>query len=144
MKRVFLISVLSLLMGACVTTEDVANCENLGGAKSVTVTYGDGGITVVPHKTVKRRSVFIIKLKPTSNSYKDRVVTIDGKSVSPGGNGVADPNWLDTSDNYNTRKKFAYCTPDTPDDETTRDQVYTYSVDVEGLGLIDPRVEVTH
>ncbi len=144
MKKTFLISVLSLLMGACVTTEDVPGCEKLGGQKSVTISYSERGITVTPHRSVKRKSVFIVRLDPKTKSDRERVVTIVGMSVTPGGDGVKDPNWLDTSDNYNTRKRFAYCSPDTPADEEKKAQVYKYSVDVEGLGLIDPRVEVTH
>jgi hypothetical protein len=142
MKRVLLVSALSLLSVACVPAVTVPDgCSELGGPKSVTIKYGASGITVVPQQNVKRRSVFIIKLKPTSNDYKDNVVTIDGKSVTPGGAGVADPDWLDTDDPYNTRKKFVYCTPDLTD-KTSQD--YTYSVEVEGVGLIDPRLEVDY
>ena len=142
MKRILFVSALSLLSVACapgITVPD--GCAERGGPKSVTVKYGAGGITVVPRKNVKRTSVFIIKLKPTSNDYKDNIVTIDGKSVSPGGAGVAHPDWLDTSDAYNTRKKFVYCTPDLPN-ETSQD--YTYSVAVDGVGMIDPRVKVEY
>ena len=142
MKRILFVSALSLLSVACapgITVPD--ECAQLGGPKSVTVKYGDGGITVVPKKNVKRKSVFIIKLKPTSNDYKDNVVTIDGKSVTPGGEGVEHPDWLDTSDAYNTRKKFVYCAPDLPN-ETPQD--YAYSVAVEDLGMIDPRVKVEY
>lgn len=140
MKRIIPVIGLSLLSAACQTIE-LEDCDQLGGPKSVTITYGDEGITVVHRKQVKRKSVFIIKLKPTSNDYKDNVVTIDGKSVTPGGVGVPSPDWLDTSDDYDTRKKFVYCTPDIP---AGPDQDYKYSVEVDGLGLIDPRVEVTY
>ena len=140
MKRILFVSALSLLSVACAPAITVPDgCAEHGGPKSVTVKYGAEGITVEPKKNVKRKSVFIIKLKPTSNDYKDKVVTIDGKSVSPGGAGVASPDWLDTSDAYDTRKKFIYCTPELTDE---RDQDYTYSVEIEDLGLIDPRVIV--
>ncbi len=142
MKRILFVSALSLLSVACapgITVPD--GCAELGGRKSVTVKYGDGGITVVAMRNVKRTSVFIIKLKPTSNDYKDNKVTIDGKSVSPGGAGVAHPDWLDTSDAYNTRKKFIYCTPEVPKDTK---QDYKYSVEVDGVGMIDPRVKVEY
>lgn len=138
MKRIILLSGLSLLSAACQTIE-VDDCDQLGGPKSVTIEYGDSGITV-DTKQVKRKSAFIIRLKPKSDEYKDNVVTIDGKSVTPGGAGVPSPDWLDTSDDYDTRKKFTYCTPDVPENTT---QDYKYSVEVEGLGMIDPRVEVT-
>jgi hypothetical protein len=140
MKRIFLVSALSLLTVACAPAITVPDgCDEHGGPKSVTVKYGAEGITVVPKKNVKRRSVFIIALKPASNDYKDNKVTIHGVSVTPGGAGVADPNWLDTSDAYDTRKKFIYCAPDVPDGTT---QDYKYDVVVEGLGRIDPRVTV--
>lgn len=139
MKKIFLIAALPFVLGACVTTK-LDGCEGHGWPKSVTVKYGDGGITVVPKKKVKRRSVFVIRLKPTSNDYKDNVVTINGKSVDPGGIGVPGPGWLDASDDYDTRKDFVYCTPDLPNDTEQR---YKYSVKVDGLGEIDPRVDVT-
>ncbi|MGB5332794.1 MAG: hypothetical protein WBM80_13030 [Woeseiaceae bacterium] len=103
--------------------------------------YGDGGITITPKKNVQRKSLVIIKLKPTSKEYWDEVVTIVGKSVDPGGAGVTPPSWLDTSDSYNTRKKFIYCTPDLTSKTA---QEYTYSVEVgAGLLYVDPRVNVT-
>lgn len=139
MTRIILVSALSSLMVACAPGLVVPEGCN-GRPKSVTVKYGDGGIIVVPRKQVKQNSVFVIKLKPTSNDYKDNVVKIDGKSVTPGGVGVEPPDWLDTSDAYNTRKKFVYCTPELPN-ETHQD--YAYSVEVVDLGMIDPRVEVT-
>lgn len=139
MKKIFLMAALPLLLGACATV-DLAGCDKLGGPKSVTIKYGDEGITVVPSKKVQRRSLFIIKLKPTSDDYKDDKVIIDGITVAPGGAGVAGPDWLDTDDDYDTRKKFVYCSPDLPNDTEQR---YKYSVKVEGLGEIDPRVDVT-
>ncbi|MGB5576109.1 MAG: hypothetical protein WBM88_01730 [Woeseiaceae bacterium] len=106
------------------------------------MSYGEGGITVTPKKNVKRKSRFFIMLKPKSNDYKDKVVTIVGKSVDPGGAGVKPPSWLNTSDSYNTRKKFVYCTPNLPNKET---QEYSYSVEVgDGLLFVDPRVNVTY
>jgi len=140
MKRILFISALSLLSVACdpaITVPD--GCAELGGPKSVTVKYGVDGIEVEEQKNVKRKSVFIIKLKPTSNDYKDNKVTIIGESVTPGGAGVIGPNWLDTSDAYDTRKKFIYCTPELTD---KTDQNYKYSVEVDDLETIDPRVTV--
>lgn len=110
----------------------------MGRAKSVTLDYGEEGIQALTKK-VKRNSMFTIKLDPNSDAYKDKKVTITGKGVSPGGAGVPAPSWLDTSDDYNTRKKFIYCTPDVPNDQS-----YFFSVKVEGVGEVDPRVDVTH
>ncbi|MDH3276464.1 MAG: hypothetical protein OEM99_18190 [Gammaproteobacteria bacterium] len=142
MKKVFLGLGLALLSASCATPEAMSDgCEGLGWSKTVTVEYGDGGITITPKKNVKRKSLFIIKLKPKSDDYKDKVVTIVGKAVTPGGAGVAGPGWLNTSDSYNTRKKFIYCTPDLTSETA---QEYTYSVEVgDGLLFVDPRVNVT-
>ena len=140
MKKILFMSALSLLTVACAPAVTVPpDCAELGGPKSVTIEYGDKGILVVPRRNVKQKSVFIIKLKPTSKEFHDNVVTIDGKAVEPGGDGVKDPDWLDKSDSYNTRKKFVYCTPEVPGE---KDQDYIYSVEIEDLGLIDPRVKV--
>ena len=142
MKKIFLVLGLASLTASCVTPgPDLDGCEKLGGPKTVTVSYGEGGITVTPRKNVKEKSLFIIKLKPTSNDYKDKIVTIVGKSVTPGGAGAAPPSWLNTSDSYNTRKRFVYCSPGLSSDTA---QEYTYSVDVgPGLLFVDPRVNVT-
>ena len=141
MKKTFLLLGTALLTSACVSPGTVPDgCEQLGGPKFATVEYGDKGILVTPKITVKQKSVVSIKLKPTSKDWWDKVVTITGKSVSPGGVGVEPPSWLNTSDSYNTRKKFVYCSPGVPDEAT---QEYTYSVDVGGgLLFVDPRVDV--
>lgn len=94
---------------------------------------------MVETKEVKRKSAFTIKLKPTSNAYKDKTVTIDGKSVIPATGSPPSPDWLDTSDDYNTRKKFVYCSPD-----VSSDRAYYYSVTVQSIGTVDPRVDVTY
>ena len=143
MKNVFLGLGLALLSTSCATTAgDPDECEGLGWSKTVTVEYGEGGITITPKKNVRRKSRFIIRLKPKSKDYRDKVVTIVGKSVKPGGAGVKPPSWLNTSDSYNTRKNFVYCTPDLSNET---DQEYKYSVDVgPGLLFVDPRVNVTY
>lgn len=143
MKNAFLPVALALLSTACASPgPQLDGCAGLGKSKSVTVSYGDGWIDVTPKVKMKQKSVFVIKLKPKSKEYYNKLVTIEGKSVTPGGAGVSPPSWLDTSDTYNTRKKFVYCTPGTPSETT---QVYKYSVEVgPGLLYVDPRIDVTH
>ena len=139
MNKIFPVVGLALLSASCVTPE-LDGCEGLGLSKSATVEYGDGGITITPKVNVKQKSVFVIKLKPKSKDYWDKVVTIVGKSVTPGGAGVEAPTWLNMSASYNTKKKFVYCTPGLPSEAP---QEYTYSVDVgAGLLFVDPRVNV--
>ena len=85
MKNLFLGLGLALLSASCATPGAMPDgCEGLGRSKSITVEYGDGGITITPRKNVKRKSRFIIKLKPKSDDYKDKVVTIVGKAVKSG------------------------------------------------------------
>ena len=142
MNKVFPGLVLALLSTSCATTTgDPNECEGLGWSKTVTVAYGEGGITITPKKNVRRKSRFYIQLKPKSKEYRDEVVTIVGTSVDPGGAGVKPPSWLNTSDSYNTRKKFVYCTPDLTNETA---QEYKYSVEVgDGLLFVDPRINVT-
>lgn len=140
MKRILLIFALSPLLAACASNGLNPDEECRGFAKTVTLTYGDGGIAVSKaKKKVKQNKPFVIKLDP-SNGFKDHVVIIDGVSVTPGGAGVLHPDWLDTQDSYNTRKKFRYCAPPIPDRTA---QIYKFDVEVVGLGDLDPRVEVT-
>lgn len=115
------------------------DCEQHGKAKDVWLDYGENGIQVLTKK-VKKKSLYVIKLRPKpKQKYRDKKVTITGKGVDPGGAGAPGPGWLDTEDNYDTRKEFVYCTPD-----ISSDQSYFFSVKVEGVGEVDPRVDVTH
>ena len=143
MRKIFLVLGLAVLTASCVSPgPNLDGCEQLGKSKSVTIEYGDGTFTIKPKINVKQKSVFVIKLKPKSNDDKKKIVKIVGDSVSPGGAGVEPPSWLDTSDSYNKRKKFVYCTPGLPGEVA---QEYKYTVDV-GAGqiLVDPRIHVTY
>lgn len=128
------------LLAACQNVGPyLEGCERRGGAKDVFLDYGENGIQVLTKK-VKQESVYIIKLRPKpKNKYRDKKVTITGKGVDPGGAGVPSPSWLDTEDSYDARKEFIYCTP-----KVSKDQSYFYSVKVEDVGEVDPRVDVTH
>lgn len=141
MRKIVFMSALAPLLAACATAQ-VDDCQ--GWAKTATVKYGDGGITVTPKKTVKQNKPFVIKLSPGSNDWKDEKVIVKGESRHP--SACPNENWLDSEDPYNTRKKFKYCAPLIPDNTICE---YKYSVrvvdeDNDTLLLVDPRVDVTH
>ena len=145
MKKIILMCALSLLTAACapalVAPEGCGS--ELSGARSVQVYYDEDGISVKAKVKVKKKKLLVVKLRPSSD-FRDKKVTIDGLSVTvdpPGGPAPASPDWMDTSDSWNDRKSFVLCVPNIPDEK--RVYVYKYSVHVEELGLLDPRIEVT-
>lgn len=141
MKKITCIIALAPLLGACETIQ-IDTCR--GWAKTATVDYGDSGITVTPKRTVKQEKPFVIKLNPGSNDWKDKKVIVEGKSRDP--SSCEDESWLDAEDNYNTRKKFKYCTPSVPADTTCEYEYSVKVVDAEDntVLFVDPRVDVTY
>ena len=140
MKKIIYICALAPLLGACASAQ-VDNCN--GWAKTATVDYGDGGISVTKKKTVKKQKPFVIKLSPDSDDWKDKKVIVKANTKDP--SICPNESWLNGDDSYNKRNKFKYCAPLVPEDTTC---VYKYSVEVvdadgNTLLFVDPRVHVT-
>ena len=106
MKKIIYICALAPLLGACASAQ-VDNCN--GWAKTATVDYGDGGISVTPKKTVKKQKPFVIKLSPDSDDWKDKKVIVKANTKDP--SICPNESWLNGDDSYNKRNKFKYCAP---------------------------------
>jgi hypothetical protein len=140
MKRIFLTTSLAFLVSACATPADLLEkCPDHKGRYTVTLSYGEGGITVLPKKKVKRKSIFVIKLD-ADKKFEDAKVETKGIEVSPTTPTPPDKSWLDNDGTQKADKRLIYCVPNTPAGVI---YTYEYAIDVDGLGYLDPRVEVT-
>jgi hypothetical protein len=140
MKTPFLLIATSLLTSACSYDKLIAegNCApDVKGPKNVTLSYSPDGYTLESRTKVRKKSLFVIKLKP-SKELRSTVITIDGVNGTLPGGGNTEANWLDKSASWNEQKKFVLCVPETP--EGTE---YKYTVNIPELVFIDPRLEVT-
>ena len=84
MKKIILVVGIVPFLAACETVGPLLeDCERLGRAKSAYLDYGEEGIQILT-KEVKRKSVFIIKLRPKKKAdYGNKTVSIRGRSVEP-------------------------------------------------------------
>jgi hypothetical protein len=93
--------------------------------------YGGSSIQITPpeHSVFKSKGFWRIKLQP-GNGYEDALVTILGKSKKA-------LEWIHTAETASTNPTFICISL-----EDVATGTYEYSVTVEGLGTIDPRVIV--
>ena len=108
----------------------MSNGKTMSNARSkdVTIRYGDSRIEVTPklHVSKNRDGEFIVILHP-ERGYEDREVHLIGKD---------DSDWPDitikASDGRETRVDITQLA----------EKEYTYTVKIEGLGEVDPRITV--
>jgi hypothetical protein len=138
MKRIFLTASLAFLLSACATPADLLEkCPDHKGRYTVTLSYGEDGITVRPKK-VKRKSILVIKLD-ADKEYQEAKVETKGVKVDPTTPTPPDKSWLDADGTAKADKRLIYCVPNTPEGVI---YTYEYAVDIDGLGYLDPRIEV--
>jgi len=144
MKIVF-VAASSLLLIACTNGNPIEepfvspDCGPVGGYTQTMVTYGDKGIDMKELSKVRVNSEFRIKLKPKpKKDWADNNVSIKGDTAKSGANA----DWIDGSGKEKDLSNgwfLAGCVPDVP--EKT---IYKFDVEVDGLNILDPRVEVTN
>jgi hypothetical protein len=135
--------VTSLLLVGCATEgkfstytkSPLAACAR--GATFVNVHYGDSEISAHAIAQVKVDGVFLFRLAPRKRqsdqvNYDDMLVTITGKSSDP------NASWINVSGKYEDSKVLAICVPSDIDEGT-----YEYFIEVEKVGKLDPRADVT-
>ena len=134
----------ALTLAGCANIGDIEDeCPGHGGRKSATLEYGDGYMTISPKRNVKQKSVLYIKLK-ASKDFRDKEVKTVGESIDPDDGTGPSKTWLDKTGSYADGKRIVYCVP--PFDASVpreKSYVYKYSVHVDGVGMIDPRIGVT-
>lgn len=131
-------------LAGCITPPDLSgmdlDCEvDPDTPRPHKITYG-----VTSNKTtlevkvkvdVKQQTALVFKLKPkgsnaSGDSYADANVTVVGKSPT-------DQAWIKATTGKGADSLIAFCAPSVEEDTT-----YEYAVHVEGLGMLDPRVDV--
>ena len=159
MKRVLtILLVTTLFAGCCIFTGDGRLCktpfasdacgDTRSGYTATVVLYGDSKIAVVPISRIRANTEWRFKLRPInlSSDYEEDIyetlnVEIDGKVAEtpydPGHN-----DWITASGTYtgsaSDKHTLILCTPSELPDDTT----YKYLVEVEKVGVIDPRADV--
>ena len=146
MKRIIFLLIVTAALTACatdgkpVTTSPFISAACGGTVSNYTrtkVTYGKNGIVTKPLSTVRPNSEFRIKLIPKpKKKWEDKLVSAKGDTAKSDANA----DWINGSGRAKdlTGSWFvAGCVPDVPDKTT-----YKFDIEVEGLPVLDPRVEV--
>lgn len=143
MKTVFIVAG-SMLLVACTNGKPITepfvstDCGPVGGYTQTMVTYGDNGIEMKELSLVRVNTEFRIKLKPKPKAdWADKLVSIKGDTASSDANA----DWIDGNgkeEDLSNGWFLAGCVPEVPVATS-----YKFDVDVEGLFVLDPRVEVT-
>lgn len=129
--------------GAEVLTDAVMNCgcTNSSCRSDVTITYGvnnsDDSLLKVKEKAEvkKEQLALVFKLDPKNGpqNYDTSLVTIAGKPAAGNRNF-----WIaQTSGRYDPEGEIVICVP-----TTIAKGEYHYTIDVDGFGKLDPRVDV--
>jgi hypothetical protein len=146
-KTIFL-SVLATVIGAlagCVTPPDLSGTgvtctvdPNKPNPHQITYGIKSDKKTLLEVKQkleVKQQTALVFKLKPkgsdlNGNSYANLDVTVVGKTAT-------DKVWIGEKISQGDGSLIAFCAP-----SVASDTPYNYEVYVEGLGMLDPRVDV--
>ena len=139
MRKILLILSIPLLLTACVIPEsyDQTGCtDEPGPARPVNIMYGDSKITVKPPlKTINMKKNLKFRLSadpakgPGNLDYATVKVTIKSKD--------SNNHWINTSGTADGTNPLVVCVPD-----FQADRIVTYLVEVEDVGVLDPRVDV--
>ena len=133
---------LALALGACATNgKHSANArysiDCTAGGTFVNVHYGDSELKVHPIANVHRGAALEFRLKPNRRNsdkvnYENVKVKIKGAKTPPA-------SWIDLEGTFaSTNGKMVVCVPDSVARGT-----YYYEVKVDGVGILDPRADVT-
>ena len=135
-------ALLTLALGACATPGQHSisarySIECTAGGTFVNVRYGDSKLEVQPIANVHRGAALEFRLKPDRResdevNYETVKVSIRGAKEPPA-------EWIDVEGSYrSTGGTLVVCVPEGVDKGT-----YYYEVEVEGVGTLDPRADVT-
>ena len=133
---------LALALSACATNgQHSANArysiECTAGGTFVNVHYGDSELKVHPVANVHRGSALEFRLKPNRRAsdkvnYENVKVKIKGAKTPPA-------SWINLESTFaDSKGKLVVCVPDSVAKGT-----YYYEVEVDGVGTLDPRADVT-
>lgn len=119
---------LTVLFSACAVAPEIDSCD--GAVKNINITYNETNNMVKIQVAPKRAEVDpddILRFKISGNLAK--TVTFQGKTSDP------DASWITGSA---TGGSVWLCVPK----DAPRNKIYTYQVDVEDIGYLDPEVRI--
>lgn len=138
MKTTILMLLASFLLVACAAAP-VHDCAGPGSTRKATLHYGDSELRVTPPVLhINRNSDFQLRLNASSRrgpmgvDYSTVTVTVVGKPEAETG---VDSSWITMQSGTESDGPFIWCAPDEAAE-------YYYEVTVDGLGELDPRVNV--
>ena len=143
MQRTILMVLTTMLMSGCATTDTPLECTG-PDAPQVTIRYGDSQLSVNPTRAVVRRNGnFVFHLVPVNLpatdppdvNYRDVKVTVKGKTSADAWIEERSGSWNSTAPD----RKLRFCVP--PTQATVE---YEYTVEVDTVGYLDPRVKVNN
>lgn len=101
------------------------------------------GMTMKLKFKAKPNSQFIVKLKPKGSDSNDVMITVTGVSGTlPANNGTTSFTWLNGSGSYNSTKASGNSIILNVPPGVPVGTWYKFDISVEGIGTIDPRVDV--
>ena len=153
MKKTIFLIVATALLGACVSNgkpikRSITDSICGGSTKGKTVTkleYGKNDINIKWKSDVGENTEFRIVLKP-KKGYEDKVVKIIGRWGRLPGGASTPFAWLNKSGKSTdfTKQTMILCVPkDDPPGKVPPGTEYKFDVDIQDIGNIDPRVNVT-
>lgn len=135
---------LALALGACATPGQHSasarySIECTAGGTFVNVQYGDSRLQVHPIANVHRGAALEFRLKP-DRRRSDETDYEKVKVAIRGAEGKAPPaEWIDVEGSYaDTGGTLVVCVP-----EDVAVDTYYYMIEVEKVGMLDPRADVT-
>jgi hypothetical protein len=141
---VSLLATVVVSLAGCITPPDLSDMDldckvDSAKPKPHVITYGVSNkkttLQVREKVEVKQKTALVFKLKPKGSnpdgdSYANIDVTIVGKKET-------DKVWLKQKTRQGADNLIAFCAPG-----VEKDTPYEYEVHVDGLGMLDPRVDV--
>ena len=112
------------------------DCDEPGGGVTPTnITYSNASLSATPVTNIRLGKKWRFNLNAVGTAYDDAIVTITGKTAT------AEESWISAS-GTEADSPLVICVPD---DGTLAvgDQVY-YSIDVQFIGMLDPRGDVVN
>ena len=111
----------------------------LPGHKTSKLHYDKRGFSMDPKTLVPKKSEFWVRLKPSRQVRNKEIEIIGISGTLP--NGDPTPfDWLNKTGKYTDSKFIVLCVPQDVPAKT----VYKFDVNVQALGVLDPRIEVTN
>ena len=128
MKMMLMIAVLALLGTGCAAGIESIDCPG-PNKTDITIRYGDSKIMVTNRVEVERDGRLVLKLQ-ADRGYENAVVTLTGKDPQAA--------WIEAElkETEKNTPKAVICVDNQPVG------TYYYEVNVDGVGTIDPRVDV--